>query len=97
MFSNLHGPQSDDRTWFHMTHYMSYVVYTDLRVMIGRSFTPGGHCVVLERASVKQALEKRYFDPWKRSEEEAAKPAVPGMQKKGNLAAMSIAPTHAGI
>ena len=38
--------------------------------------------MVLESASVKHALQKRYFDPWKKAEEEAAKPAVPGTKPK---------------
>jgi hypothetical protein len=49
---------------------------------VRRSLRAGGQCVVLESASVKHALQKRYFDPWKKAEEEAAKPAVPGSKPK---------------
>jgi hypothetical protein len=67
--------------------YLFYVGYIYIYIYnileyLGRSLRAGGQCVVLESASVKHALQKRYFDPWKKAEEEAAKPAVPGTKPK---------------
>jgi hypothetical protein len=75
----------------------------DMRVLVARAFAPGGHCVVVEASSVRHALLKRYVEPWKRAEEEAAKPVVPGGAQKKAQAQLSnqlsyrpIAPTSAG-
>ena len=54
----------------------------DLRVLVGRCMGGGGQTVVLESISVKHALHKRYFDPWKKAEEDASKPSVPGTKPK---------------
>ena len=61
----------------------------DMRVLVARAFAPGGHCVVVEASSVRHALLKRYVEPWKRAEEEAAKPVVPGGALKKTPAHLS--------
>lgn len=85
---------SPDESICHVSASAEELVADMQGVLLGRSFSTGGHCVVLERVSLKQAVDKRYFEPWKRAEEEAAKPHVPGVNAKGIVAAMSIAPTR---
>ena len=56
----------------------------DLTVLLARSFAAGGQSIVLESVSLRHAVEQRYFIPWKRTEEEAAKPGLPGVKKPPN-------------